>query len=201
MAKTYSSLPTIQLTDKIELLKPLTASKYIAHIDDPAINVMTDFNHVTPKVISPNATISKAANEMKACQTHSLLVVDEENNSIIGLITTEDILGEKTTKLVHDKRIPHDEIKVKTVMIEKENVLTIDKEKLNIAKVGHLITTFKEHKQHYALVVAKKADTQQQTIIGLLSASEISRRMGVEITDDISWAKSLADLQHGSFDE
>ena len=96
MAKTYQPIPVISLNAGSHFSHPPTPTD-VAHLDDPAINVTNDFNTAHPITISPDAPIPEAAMEMRVCSTHLRLVVDSED-IVTGLISSEDILGEKPMK-------------------------------------------------------------------------------------------------------
>jgi len=177
MPKTYTALTHIPLLADNCIANPPSLKNKVAHIDDPAVQVMTDFNQVAAMTVLPQTPIAEAMNDMKAYGVHALLVVDNEGR-LQGLINTEDILSEATTKLIHDRRIARAEVTVEMVMIPKESVLTLDEHSVTIAKVGHIVATLQEHKQHYALVVRHDPESEKQCIYGLFSASEINRQLG-----------------------
>lgn len=192
MPKTFSAIQVIHLNTGSSFAHPQTPPE-IVHLDDPALHVMTDLKHANAITIEPDATISEAAMEMRVCHTHLLLVVDNEN-IVRGLISSEDILGEKPLKITQEKRMRRAEVLVHMVMTPQEEIVAINNEDLNLAKVGNVVKTLHELKQHYALAVEVEQFSGEQTVCGLFSLSQISKQLGFDVTSDISEAQSIIEL-------
>lgn len=193
MAKSYSSLPVIHLNLGSTFSHP-PAPPEVIHLEDPASHVMTDLKLSNAVTIEPEALISEALMEMRVCHTHLLLVINQDN-LVIGLISSEDILGEKPLKFMQERRIKRAEIKVRMVMTPQEKIAAINIDELRHAKVGNVVKTMHDLKQHYALAVELDPQTQQQIVRGLFSLSQISKQLGYDVTSDISEAHSIAELQ------
>jgi len=193
MAKSYSSISTFPLTADIPFSHP-PALPEIAHLDDAAESVMTDFKHCRALTITPGAPLNEAAIEMKAGNVHMLLVTDKENR-IIGMITTEDLLGEKPLTMAMTRKIKRTEVLVRMVMVKRQDIVGFEINDLRHAKVGNIVETLHELKQHYALVMETNENNEQE-IRGIFSLWDLSRRVGKDLTYDVSEAHSLAELQH-----
>lgn len=193
MAKTYQAIPVISLNAGSHFSHPPTPSD-VAHLDDAAINVMNDFNNAHPITIGPDAPIPEAAMEMRVCNTHLLLVIDNDG-IVIGLISSEDILGEKPMKITQERRIHRAEILVRMVMTPQAKIAAFDLEELRHAKVGNVIQTLHELNQHYAIVVEVDHLTGKQMVRGLFSLSHISRQVGYDVTFELHEAYTLAELK------
>lgn len=193
MPKAYSSLPTIQLTTGCDYAEPPKIPE-VAHLSDPAVLFMTDFTLHRAITIQPSAPLSEAAVEMKVCNIHMLLVVDHQQ-SIIGMITTEDLLGEKPLRTAMERQIKRSEMLVRMVMVPINEIAALDIHDLKHAKLGNIVETLHELKQHYAIVVETDNTTNLQKIRGIFSLWEISRKVGQNLTYDLSEAHSLAELQ------
>jgi CBS domain-containing protein len=167
----------------------------VTHIHDPALSVMVNFKYHTPPVISAHKSLEEAQVEMRLYHLPVLIVVDSEKN-VLGIVTSEDILGEKPVKISHEKRIPRSEIEVEMVMLPFKNNVFLEMEDLTHARVGHIIQTFRESKQHVLLVVKTDPATHTQKIFGLFSASLISRQLDKDLMQVLSEAQSIAELQH-----
>lgn len=182
MPKTYQVLPTLHLNANSPYFHTGELPELI-HIDEPALNVMLDYKHTRAITIDPNAPIMDASIEMKACGVHLLLVTDEEGR-VVGLISSEDILGEKPVKITREKHISRADMKVRMVMTKQEEIIAIDYEVLRLAKVANVIQTLKQAKQHYALVIEIVPHTQAQIVRGLFSLSQLSKQLAINIIDD-----------------
>ncbi len=193
MAKAYSSIPSIPLSAGCSFIHPPKLPE-VAHLTDPAISILTDFKVFRPITISPGAPLSEAAMEMKVCNVHMLLVVDT-SQKIIGMITTEDLLGEKPLKVAMSRQIKRSEVLVRMVMIQQEKIAAFNVNDLKHAKIGNIVETLHALNQHYGLVVEINQDSGDQEVRGIFSLWEISRRVGEDLTYHVSEAHSLIELQ------
>lgn len=188
MNKSYHALATITLEAPCTSTQPVELPPII-HVDDPAANTFVDFERHRPPLISTFRSLDDARAEMDLFGLPVLLVADPEKN-VIGIITSEDILGEKPVKLSQEKRIPRSEIEVEMIMTPLREVPTLDAQDLTHAKVGHIIQTLREVNQHTLLVKEK------DKLKGFFSASIISNQLDKVIADVLSNALSIAQLQH-----
>ena len=190
MAKNYQSLPTVNLTKHTPYVHAGEQPE-ITHIDDSALDIMIDFKTVKAITISQTAPIADARAKMQACGIHMLLVTDQEDG-VIGLITSEDILGEKPVLAAQEKFISRAEVKVSMILVPAEQVIAIEYSVLQLAKVAHIIQTLHQNKQHYALVI--DTDTDKTIVRGMFSLSQISKQLDKNILDDFLPASTLAEL-------
>lgn len=194
MPKSHLPLPVLHLDADLSYLRP-TELPEVVHWDDPAIQALIDFKYLKAEVIGPDEPIDVALLAVKKCSYHALLVVNQDHQ-VSGLVTAEDLLGEKPLKVIQERRLPRADIFVGLVMIPQRSLLAIDIESLRHAKVGHVVETLRVHKQHFMLVVKQDEETQAPTIRGLFSIGHLSKQMGRDLTGDLSEAQSIAELQH-----
>lgn len=192
MVKTYSPLTTMPLKPGISYSHP-TEPAEIVHWEDPAITAMVDFKYIKAITISPDDALDTALAGVKSSAYHVLLVVNKEQH-ILGMITAEDLLGEKPLKAIQERRIARSDIIVRMVMTPQHNLLAIDFENLRHAKVGHIVETLRAHKQHYALVVKIDEKTHAHTVRGLFSAALLSKELGKDVLSAMPEAHSIAEL-------
>jgi len=188
----YEALPTIKLIPNSSYLHRPSMPE-IAHIDDHALEVMIDFTKTDPPVIHEDDSLDKAQLEIQACGLNLLLVIDQQEN-IVGLVSSEDILGEKPIKITQERRIERSKILVKMVMTKQQDILALDLESLSHARLANIINTLKKHNQHYALVVRILDDGKKQRVRGMFSLLTISKQLHMDITT-ITEAHSVAELQ------
>lgn len=195
MTKTYSSLTATSLKAGVTYLHPHEPAE-LAHLEDSALVSMVDFKYLRAFTITPDDDIDSALIGVKNSSSHALLVVDSEQN-IVGIITAEDLLGEKPLREIEERRIPRSQLEVRMVMTPRQELLVIDMENLRHAKVGHIVETLRTHNQHYALVVKLDEKTSNPIVRGLFSAAILSKQLGVDVLSTSSEAFSIAELQHG----
>lgn len=180
MAK-YEVLPTTEILPNGTMLHAQHLPELV-HLDDPAIEVMTDFTLSPALTILPTDTMDHAIREMEILGVHLLLVINEEGH-FQGILSSEDVWGEKPIKMIQERRIHRDQVLVRTIMVPYSEITAFDFDLIKSAKVGHIVKTLSEHKQHYALAVSPCTETQVQLIRGIFTASQISKQLHIDIAD------------------
>ena len=79
--------------------------------ESPALQVMTDLARVSPATIRPQAPLAGANQFMITRGVRLLLVIDEHEN-ILGLITATDLLSERPMRVAIDRGLRRDELTV-----------------------------------------------------------------------------------------
>jgi len=190
MAK-YETLPTTTLNPNQTVLHT-TKLPELVHLDDPCYLVMTDFNQMKPHTVLHSESMDDALNEMKVQGVHLLLVKDEEG-LIIGVIASEDIMGEKPILILQERRLPRKDILVKMLMTPIQKIPALNIESLQHAKVGNVVTTLKAINQHYLLVFEKNDD--EEMLRGIFTTSQISRQLHKDVADSVAKAQTISELQ------
>ncbi len=192
MAKKYQALPRVHLLAN-NFYSQANDLPELVRCDDAAMRVMTDLRKLRAITILSTDTIEAAATEMNACEVHMLLVRNDEHQ-IKGIITSEDLIGEKPIKIAQERKIHHDKVLVGMVMTPQDDMLALDIESLAHAKVGDIVETLHEMRKHHAIVVEYSAEKEQHIVCGLFSATQISRQLGKDITSVLGKAHDLAQL-------
>ncbi|ATN85299.1 CBS domain-containing protein [Coxiella burnetii] len=188
----YEPLKTITLASGNVYLRSRQLPELV-HLNDPAFMVMTDFSQTPPHVVHPDKPIDDALNEMKIHGVH-LLLVQDDNKHIIGVVGSEEILGELPIKISQEKRIKRSQVLVKMVMTPLDQICAFDMHTLEYAKVGNIIITLKSLRTHYALIINNENDSRQ-VLRGIFTTSQISRQLHMDISDAIAKAQSISELQ------
>ncbi len=196
MAKKHTPLSHVTLRGSVPCHTPAGWEPLVRE-DDRAITVMTDFRQVLPVTIEPYYIIDAALKKMKVVGVR-LLLVPNEDDKIIGLITATDILGERPLKLIEKTRISRENIRVDMVMTPVEQIEALRMMTVRDASVGQIIDTIQALRRQHLLVVESEQGSQQFKILGLFSASQISRLLGRDITDPEYAAESLAEINRGT---
>ncbi len=197
MAK-YELLTTVQIPACKAQLRKYSMPELV-HLNDPALAVMTDFSQNQPHTITPDENIDTALHQMKAQGVH-LLLVEDNSHGIIGVVVSEDLLGEKPIKIIQDRRISRSHLLIKMLMTPLEKITAFDIQTVEQARVGNIVNTLKDFDQHYALVIATDETKDTTTIRGIFTTSQLSRQLHMEITGPLNEVKSLSELQHRTQD-
>ena len=116
-----------------------------------------------------------AAQRMRANRIHLLLVTDE-NNAILGLITSTDIEGEKPLIQISKRRVRRSEITVADIMTPRERLEVIDMADVLSARVGHVVATLKAVGRQHAMVIDRD-ESGRSLVRGLFSLSQLNRQL------------------------
>ena len=157
----------------------------------PALLAMTDLTRVTPATIELDASLHKAEERMKHAQVRLLFVLDEERE-LLGLVTLNDIHGERPLRVQRELDITHAEIRVRDIMTPLGRLETLAMHEVEDARIGDIIQTLKRSGRQHALVVER---TREGAVIrGIFSATRISRQLGMPV-DTTGIASTFAELE------
>ncbi len=174
MAVQYETLPALAITTAT--IPARKARPDIVHLEDSAFTVMIDFTQVRPYEISPDETMDNALHDIESFGNHTCLVTNDEHE-IQGLISTHDILGVKPAQIIQRGSLKREQVLVHMLMQNLSDLVILDIESLNHAKVGHIVETLHQKKQNYALVVRHCPEKQGYIVRGLFSTPQISRQL------------------------
>lgn len=191
MKREFAGLSHIRLRPRTRFEHPPLPPELI-HLDSPAMTVMTDFKFVHPMTISADVPIDTAQQKMKTAGVRLLLVTNDANE-IIGLITAYDIMGEKPIRIVEETRVQRSQIRVSTIMTPREEVEVLNMLSVRNAEVGHIIETLRQLERQHILVVEVDSDGAQ-CVVGMFSTSQISKLLGMDVTEEVPPAHSLAEI-------
>lgn len=188
----YPPVKTTMLQPGVGFAQPTQVVPDKVTLEDAAVNVMTDFKHVTAVIILPSDTVDEAHRRMIQRGVRMLLVVDQDRQ-VLGLITATDILGEKPVQVASERGVRRQELAVRDIMTPQERLEVLNMEDVRAAKVGHVVATLKKAGRQHALVVEHDGKGRQ-TVRGLFSATQIARQLGVSIqTSEI--ARTFAEIE------
>ncbi len=191
MSHEYAILPHVGLQSATTTVRP-ERPRFIS-LDAPATAVMTDFAQVWAVTIGAHVIIDDALERMKVAGVRMLLVTDESER-IIGLITAKDIQGERPVQIVREGDLKRDEITVSDVMVPQAAIEVFTMASVENARVGHVITTLHALERQHGLV-AEMDESGRQRVRGVFSTSEIGKRLGQPVTETMTTAHSLAELR------
>lgn len=179
----YSALPNLPLRPRTSVHTPSQVLPPRVTLDDPALAVMTDFQKVTAFTIDPDVSVDTAARVMRRRNVHLLLVMSAENH-VLGIITSNDLVGEKTLQCVSARGITRADVLVRDIMTPESRLEVISMDDVIYAHVGHVVATLKAKGRQHAAVVNEDV-SGHQVLRGLFSCSQIARQLGrpVETTE------------------
>jgi CBS-domain-containing membrane protein len=147
--------------------------------DSEAVLVMTDLAQVPSATIGADATLDEANRSMLVRGVRLLLVADEEKR-VAGVVTTVDLHGEKPVLVAQRRQAKRSDLRVADVMVTVDKMDVLDIEDVRKACVGDIVATLKADGRAHAIVVGQR-NGGQQSLLGIFSASQIARQLGVQI--------------------
>jgi len=179
MLKTYPALTPATLLPGTGIADPVQDLPEKVSLDDPALSVMTDLERVSAVLIRPDDGIDEANRRMIQRGVRLLLVVDGAR-AVGGLITANDILGEKPMQFITQRGGRRQDIVVRDIMTPQHQLEVLDMHEVSHARVGHIVSTLKESGRQHALVADVDA-TGRRRVRGLFSLTQIARQLGLTL--------------------
>lgn len=202
MDRSYQPLPILELGPGAGLRRPVQNLPVRVQRDSPALDVMTDLTRVTPGSIRPDAPVD-AANQFMIARGVRLLLVLDERETVLGVISSTDILGERCVRVATERGLRHDEVKVADIMTPSDRVEVLALSAVEGARVGHVVETLRRTGRQHALVVDEDVTPPQRLIDpplrrtmvrGIFSISQIARQLGISVqTAEV--ARTFADIE------
>lgn len=149
-------------------------------LESPALEVMTDLAQVRAAMIEPQTLLNKAEKTMIEQGVRSLFVV-RNFPCVEGLVTAADLIGEKPTQIVNQRRIRRQDLCVSDVMTELCMLDSLDYDELKTARLSRLIATFRKLGRTHLLVIQASTTQGPARIRGVISMTQIERQLGRSI--------------------
>lgn len=179
MIRNYPALSSVMLQSGVGYAQPTQTLPEKVTLDDPALQVLTDFQRVTAVIILPGDSVDEAHARMIQRGVRLLLVVDQDRR-VLGVITAIDILGEKPMQMIAQRSLTRQDLLVRDVMTPQEQLDVLNLADVRAAKVGHIVATLQVTARQHAVVV-ESDDQRRQKVRGVFSATQIARQLGVVI--------------------
>jgi CBS domain-containing protein len=179
MKRDYHPLTAHPLQTEVRYHQPGEDPERV-RIDSPALAVMTDLRQIPAATIDLEAPLD-AANRFMIRRGVRLLLVTDDDRQVLGLITANDILGEKPVKFALERGIKRQDIRVRDIMTPREMLEVLHFADIAHAEVGHVVATLKHSGRQHALVTDLSRDGKVQAVRGIFSTSQIARQLGVAI--------------------
>ena len=204
MDRDYAALPIRELGSGAGFRRPTQSEATRVTPESPAMQVMTDLARVSPATIRPQAPLAGANQFMITRGVRLLLVVDEQHDTILGVITASDILGERLMQVATSRGLARSELSVGDVMTPAAQVEVVALADVQGARVGHVLETLRRAGRQHALVVdydtlppagLLERPTQRTMVRGIFSISQIARQLGVSLPAGGEVARTFSEIE------
>lgn len=179
MNNNFSALTGHPLKAGADFARPTQVFPQNVKLTDSAACVMTDLRSVSVVNVRARTSMEKANAKMIRYGVRTLLVLDDADK-VVGLLTASDVLGEKPVRFLQQVGGTHADIMVSDVMTVQSDLEVLSYEDVLKANVGSILATLKASGRQHAIVVEENAGGGQ-TVRGLFSATQIARQLGVRV--------------------
>jgi CBS domain-containing protein len=145
----------------------------------PAVEVMTDLRRVAAVTAGPDVSINEANQTMIRHGVRSLIVTDNRRR-VLGILTANDVLGERPMQVANTLAIRYAEVVVRDIMTPAERLDVIALDDVLNARVGDVLATLQRSGRQHALAVDQSPDGAPM-VRGIFSATQIARQLGIEV--------------------
>lgn len=176
MIKEYDPLQVAPLKTGATFVRPVQHLPDSVKLSDPAISVMTDLSKIAVVNVRAKTSMNKANAKMIRYGVRMLLVLDD-SDQVVGLLTASDVLGEKPMRFLQNMGGTHEDIMVRDIMTTQRELEVLKIADVEAAQIGQIVASLKKTHRQHALVVSEGADGRQ-TVCGLFSITQIARLLG-----------------------
>jgi CBS domain-containing protein len=203
MDRKYQALPIRELGEGAGYRRPTQPQAARVTLESPALEVMTDLLRASPATIRPQAPVEGANHFMLSRGVRLLLVVDE-SDAVLGVITATDVLGERSLRVALELGVPRSELKVSDIMTPARQVEVLALADVEAARVGHVLETLGKAGRQHALVVDVDVlparslidpPLKRAMVRGILSLSQLARQLGVPLQSTGEVARTFSAIE------
>ena len=203
MDREYQPLPIRELGADAGFRRPLQPQSPRVTAESPAAQVMTDLTRVAPATIRPQAPLA-GANQFMITRGVRLLLVTDDHENVLGIITATDLLSERPMRAAIDRGLRRDELTVADVMTPAEQVEVIAYADIEGARVGHVLETLRRAGRQHALAVdfdeipsrrPLELPARRTMVRGIFSISQIARQLGVAVPTGGEVARTFSEIE------
>lgn len=204
MERAYDPLPIVELGAGAGFRRPAQSQASPVTPESPALHAMTDLARTSPATIRPEAPLSGAKQFMITRGVRLLLVVDEQHDTVLGVITASDILGERPLQVAASRGLRAGELAVADVMTPAAQVEVLAFGDVQGARVGHVLETLRRLGRQHALVVEHEwlppaglleRPARRTWVRGVFSLTQIARQLGLTLASGGEVARTFSEIE------
>lgn len=203
MERVYEPLPERELPANAGFRRPTASHTPRVTLESPALHVMTDLQGVSPATIRPQAPLA-GANQLMIARAVRLLLVADDQEIVLGILTATDVLGERPMRVATGRGLRRDELTVGDVMTPAADVEAIELADVEGARVGHVLETLRRSGRQHALVVDYDVlppprplapPGRRAMVRGIFSISQLARQLGIAVQPGAEVARTFAQIE------
>jgi len=203
MDRQFEPLPILELGEDAGFRRPIQPQAAGVTLESPALDVMTDLSRTSPATIRPQAPV-EGARQFMISRGVRLLLVTDDREAVLGVLTATDVLGEKAVRTATDRGMKRSELSVGDIMTPARQVEVIALAEIEGARVGHVFETLRRAGRQHALVVdfdvipaQSLIDTpvRRAMVRGILSLSQLGRQLGIVLQTSGEVARTFSEIE------
>ena len=203
MERDYQPLPIRELGANAGFRRPLQPQSTRVTPESAALAVMTDLARVAPATIRPQAPLD-GANQFMITRGVRLLLVTDDHENVLGVITASDLLSERPMRVAIERGLRRDELTVADVMTPADQVEVIAYADVQGARVAHVLETLRRAGRQHALVVDDdevparrplERPARRTMVRGIFSLSQLARQLGVAVQTGGEVARTFSEIE------
>jgi CBS domain-containing protein len=203
MDRHYPALPIRELGDGAGFRRPTQTLAARVDLESPALEAMTDLARANPATIRPQAPIG-GANQFMITRGVRLLLVVDDRETVLGLLSATDILGERGMRASIERHTKRDDLSVADLMTPAGDIEVLALADVQGARVGHVLETLRHSGRQHALVVEEDVipargpldkPLRRSMVRGIFSLSQIARQLGVAVQTSGEIARTFAEIE------
>ena len=203
MDRQFQPLPILELGEGAGFRRPVQTQAARVTLESPALDVMTDLSRTSPATIRPQAPI-EGARQFMISRGVRLLLVTDDRETVLGVLTATDVLGEKAVRIATDRGMKRSELTAGDIMTPAQQVEVVALADVEGARVGHVLETLRRAGRQHALVVdfdvipAKSlidAPVRRTMVRGILSLSQLGRQLGIDLQTSGEVARTFSEIE------
>jgi hypothetical protein len=130
--------------------------------------------------------------------------VVDERDTVLGIVTATDILGEKAMRVALELGVRRDQLGVGDLMTPARQVNVLALADVERARVGHVLETLRQAGRQHALVVDDEFQPPRTLIDpplrrvmvrGIFSLSQLARQTGVQVQSSGEVARTFSEIE------
>lgn len=154
----------------------------------PAVDAMVDFRIRKPGTVGDDC-VAEQAERLMLQERDGLRFVLDRTGQLVGVVSLEDVCAQKVMQLVANG-VDREDVLVKHLMQPKKSLRVLSYAKLQDSNVEDIAFSLKKVGAQHCLI----KDDKTGQVRGLVSADELSRRLGVGL--HIHASPTFATLVH-----
>ncbi|GHB10321.1 CBS domain-containing protein [Salinicola rhizosphaerae] len=175
----FTALTLDDLDGVSGIVQPAAQAQSVT-LESSAALLVTDFSVSRPHTLSTNASIEQALEAMKQAGVRLLMLVNGSGR-FTGVVNARELIGgRRITMAMQQHQIGRDEVTVEMIQTPRSELHSLSYAKLSHATVGDLVETLKSSGDQHVLITEPDGSGASR-IRGLISASDISRALGVDL--------------------